>query len=143
MWSGLDCPYALLGHESVPTVCTGNGQAHTTLWFPAPLARLPQSSLMLKLNSCPCIAVPNPNFLAAKVREMLPEKGWWAALFYSRTLQILTPWDDLPPAEAPWPSTEEQPCGCAWHRGSALGKSPLHRQAIWVIYILPGQMYFN
>lgn len=70
---------------------------------------------------------------------MFPETGWWAALFLRQDMANPHPQDDLPPAEAPWPPAEEQPCPVPGIDVVPWAGSPLHRQATWVIYTSQGK----
>lgn len=91
MWSGLSCSYALLGHGSVPTVCTGKGQAYVTPHFLASCGKPCPKLFDAQTGSC--------LLLLCQIREVrLPRSGrrsqkevggqLW---FSDRTLQILHP----------------------------------------------------
>lgn len=106
-----------------PQICThsvhrkwpGSWFLHSTPWFLASLASLAQSSLILRLTAALLLLCQIRNVWLSRSGRCSQKQVGGQLCFSDRTLQILTPWKDLPPTEAPWPPAEEQPCGCAWH----------------------------
>lgn len=91
MQSGLGCSCVLLGHKSVPTVCPGSGQAHTTPWFLASLASLAQSSLILRLTAALLLLCQIRNVWLPRSGRCSQKQVGGQLCFSDRTLQILPP----------------------------------------------------